>query len=151
MPKHGITALVDFVEPFEAKKAFTKLAYSQFKAAPLYLEWAPENVFVKSAEVVPSQGSDEEQVKTNVKNEENEIKARTHLADNEIHANETTQDNIDDNIDTREPENSTTLFVKNLNFKTNEASLKSVSYTLSLFNKERDYIMSRIRATAYVT
>ncbi|XP_026327160.1 probable RNA-binding protein 19 [Hyposmocoma kahamanoa] len=125
MPKHGITALVDFVEPFEAKKAFTKLAYSQFKAAPLYLEWAPENVFVKSAEVVPSQGSDEEQVKTSVKNEENEIKARAHLADNEIHANETSQDNIDDNIDTREPENSTTLFVKNLNFKTTEASLKS--------------------------
>ncbi|KAI5637264.1 RNA recognition motif domain-containing protein [Phthorimaea operculella] len=44
MPQHGITALVDFVEPFEAKKAFTKLAYSQFKSAPLYLEWAPENV-----------------------------------------------------------------------------------------------------------
>lgn len=132
MPKHGITALVDFVEPFEAKKAFTKLAYSQFKAAPLYLEWAPENVFIKSVDIIPSLGSDEEQVKTNVKIEEKEIKGKADSKDNDIHTKNTSQDNVDDNTDTTEPENSTTLFVKNLNFKTTEASLKSVSCTLSL-------------------
>lgn len=126
MPKHGITALVDFVEPFEAKKAFTKLAYSQFKAGPLYLEWAPENVFIKSAEIVSSPANDEEQMKTNVKIEEKEIKGKIDSID-KIHAKTTSQVNVDDTVDTDEPENATTLFVKNLNFKTTEASLKSVS------------------------
>lgn len=130
MPKHGITALVEFVEPFEAKKAFTKLAYSQFKAAPLYLEWAPENVFIKSAENKPSHGSDEEQMKTNEKIVQKEIKRVTDPTDNKIHSKNTSQDNVnDDNTETDEPENATTLFVKNLNFKTTEASLKSVSCT----------------------
>lgn len=138
MPKHGITALVDFVEPFEAKKAFTKLAYSQFKAAPLYLEWAPENVFIKSAEIIPSHGSDEEQMKTIVNIEEKEIKRKTDSIGNEIHVKDTSQNNVDDDVDTEEPENATTLFVKNLNFKTTETSLKSVSCTLFLFNKENN-------------
>lgn len=132
MPKHGITALVDFVEPYEAKRAFTKLAYSQFKAAPLYLEWAPENVFIKSVDIIPSLGSDEEQVKTNVKIEGKEMKGKIDSKDNKIHTKNTSEDNVNDNTDTNEPENSTTLFVKNLNFKTTEASLKSVSFTLSL-------------------
>lgn len=139
MPKHGITALVDFVEPFEAKKAFTKLAYSQFKAAPLYLEWAPENVFIKSAENKPSHATDEEQVKTNEKIVQKEIKSTIDSIDNEIHSKHISQDNGDDNTDTDEPENATTLFVKNLNFKTTEASLKSVSFTLFLFNTENNY------------
>lgn len=32
-------------EPNEAKFAFKKLAYTNFKHYPLYLEWAPEDVF----------------------------------------------------------------------------------------------------------
>ena len=37
-------------EPKEAKLAFKKLAYSNFKHYPLYLEWAPEDVFNISSE-----------------------------------------------------------------------------------------------------
>ena len=36
---------MEFLEPSEAKTAFTKLAYSKFKHLPLYLEWAPSDTF----------------------------------------------------------------------------------------------------------
>jgi multiple RNA-binding domain-containing protein 1 len=36
---------VEFLEPSEAKTAFTKLAYTKFKHLPLYLEWAPSDTF----------------------------------------------------------------------------------------------------------
>lgn len=38
-------AIVEFNEPYEARNAFTKLAYSKFKQSPLYLEWAPAETF----------------------------------------------------------------------------------------------------------
>jgi len=44
---YGGTAIVEFIEPSEARKAFKRLAYSRFKHTPLYLEWAPENIFKK--------------------------------------------------------------------------------------------------------
>jgi multiple RNA-binding domain-containing protein 1 len=40
------TAIVEFLEPSEAKAAFTKLAYTKFKHLPLYLEWAPSDTFI---------------------------------------------------------------------------------------------------------
>ena len=42
---HGLSALIDFAEAVEARSAFTKLAYTKFKNAPLYLEWAPADAF----------------------------------------------------------------------------------------------------------
>lgn len=122
MPQHGITALVDFIEPFEAKKAFTKLAYSQFKSAPLYLEWAPENVFVKSAERTES---DKMTIAEESNVNENKIEPKTFVLTREPEHNKKDVKE-DDEAELEEPENDTTLFVKNLNFKTTEASLKSV-------------------------
>lgn len=138
MPQHGITALVDFIEPFEAKKAFTKLAYSQFKNAPLYLEWAPENVFLKSA---PKTESDKEIVEDQTAKQEKQEKISSQQEkqdrisnQQEISSPPETKASIDDKddviSDTEEPENDTTLFVKNLNFKTTEDSLKKVSIDL---------------------
>ncbi|NXQ89121.1 RBM19 protein, partial [Nyctibius grandis] len=49
LPEGGITAIVEFLEPTEAKQAFTKLAYSKFHSVPLYLEWAPMGVFFSPA------------------------------------------------------------------------------------------------------
>lgn len=73
LPPSGLTAVIEFLEPTEAKRAFTRLAYSKVSAAsphfiggicqgrdlstnsalslqfhhvPLYLEWAPVGVFV---------------------------------------------------------------------------------------------------------
>lgn len=48
MPPAGISALVEFVEASHARQAFSKLAYTNFKHLPLYLEWAPVGVLKKS-------------------------------------------------------------------------------------------------------
>lgn len=40
---------MEFIEPSEARTAFRHLAYSKFKNIPLYLEWAPENIFLNSS------------------------------------------------------------------------------------------------------
>lgn len=44
LPPGGISALVEFSEASTAKKVFKKLAYTEFKDVPLYLEWAPIGV-----------------------------------------------------------------------------------------------------------
>jgi multiple RNA-binding domain-containing protein 1 len=96
LPPSGVTCLVKFADPSEARKAFKKLAYSRFKHVPLYLEWAPENVFTnKVNEVV------EEKVEVVPEKEKKEI-------------------------DDTPPENDTTLFIKNLNFQTNEEQIRKV-------------------------
>jgi len=51
LPPTGVTAIIEFDDPSEAKTAFTKLAYTKFKHLPLYLEWAPEETFTSKAVV----------------------------------------------------------------------------------------------------
>ncbi|KAJ2949187.1 hypothetical protein O0L34_g6129 [Tuta absoluta] len=129
MPQHGITALVDFVEPFEAKKAFTKLAYSQFKSAPLYLEWAPENVFLKPAETIEIPKEESVEVKERDSSIEHKS-GKSMFVDKQISGKEMQVEEHKEKEDSEaedlgDPENDTTLFVKNLNFRTTEQSLKA--------------------------
>ena len=49
LPPYGLTAIVEMQESNEAKFAFKKLAYSNFNHYPLYLEWAPEDIFSGSS------------------------------------------------------------------------------------------------------
>ena len=58
LPPRGVTAIVEFLEPTEAKAAFRKLAYSKFRHMPLYLEWAPMDVFQTPAKRVESTPSE---------------------------------------------------------------------------------------------
>ncbi|OMH78652.1 Multiple RNA-binding domain-containing protein 1 [Zancudomyces culisetae] len=44
-PMAGTIAIVEFLESNEAKSAFKYLAYKRVGDKPLYLEWAPENLF----------------------------------------------------------------------------------------------------------
>lgn len=44
MPPSATIAIVEFVEPSDAKRAFSKLAYRRFKDTVLYLEKAPEGL-----------------------------------------------------------------------------------------------------------
>lgn len=125
MPKHGITALVDFIEPFEAKKAFSKLAYSQFKHVPLYLEWAPENVFLKSAEKIEPSSETNSRMEENTKAREYDEPSKQSESKEAIKSVD--KEPVDENEEAEEPENDTTLFVKNLNFRTTDAELKSVN------------------------
>ncbi|XP_034105307.1 probable RNA-binding protein 19 [Drosophila albomicans] len=100
LPPSGVTALIEFCEPSEARLAFKRLAYTKFKSAPLYLEWAPEHTFTKTLNgeaIIPKTEPKEE---PEVKQEEQ--KKETAVAEDE-----------DD-----EPEVETTIFLRNLNFKT---------------------------------
>ncbi|XP_077290382.1 putative RNA-binding protein 19 [Arctopsyche grandis] len=111
LPPYGITALVEFVEPSEAKKAFSKLAYSKFKHLPLYLEWSPDNVFSKPAETKSEKLPD---------NKETRDAMDVEIGDkNQI---EVTKNEDEDEEEVPEPE--TTLFVKGLNFETGDETLR---------------------------
>ncbi|KAG6452797.1 LOW QUALITY PROTEIN: probable RNA-binding protein 19 [Manduca sexta] len=130
MPKHGITVLVDYIEPFEAKKAFTKLAYSQFKSSPLYLEWAPENVFVKSTNKTENSNKETEEENKNELKDENPMPENKNKMNKDSKPEYVKNEKVDEHViieevhDLMEPENDTTLFVKNLFFQTTEDALR---------------------------
>ncbi|XP_076648162.1 putative RNA-binding protein 19 [Halictus rubicundus] len=118
MPPSGVTALVEFLEPSEARKAFTKLAYTKYKHLPLYLEWAPDNSFS-----TPAQKSKAVAVVENgtEKNDSAEApgKEKERLQENASKNAEVESE------DEEEPEPDTTLFVKNINFSTTDEQLKT--------------------------
>ncbi|XP_076007167.1 putative RNA-binding protein 19 [Genypterus blacodes] len=97
LPPSGLTAVVEFLEPTEAKRAFTRLAYSKFQHIPLYLEWAPMGVFLPSKPEPAKQSAVEEEKQKDDKEEEEE--------------------------EEEECVPHSTLFIKNLNFSTSEEKL----------------------------
>ncbi|XP_057688957.1 probable RNA-binding protein 19 isoform X1 [Corythoichthys intestinalis] len=97
LPPSGLTAIIEFLEPTEAKRAFTRLAYSKFHHVPLYLEWAPVGVFVE-AKPVPVKAQDVEEKREEEKEDEDE--------------------------EDEEDVPGSTLFIKNLNFSTMEETLQ---------------------------
>lgn len=105
LPPSGVTCLIKFADPSEARKAFKKLAYSKFKHLPLYLEWAPEKTFNEEEE--------KKEVKTDETKEEVEPK-------DEPTAVQLSNEDEDDSP----PEPNSTLFMKNLNFETNEQTIR---------------------------
>ncbi|XP_044304866.1 probable RNA-binding protein 19 isoform X1 [Varanus komodoensis] len=123
LPEGGVTAIVEFLEPTEAKRAFTKLAYSKFRHIPLYLEWAPMGVFSSPAKT---------ELKIAGSKEEGEAQAPTGACENEEVKAEPEkikmEDEKDDEDDDDEEESlpGCTLFIKNLNFATTEETLREV-------------------------
>ncbi|XP_007900519.2 probable RNA-binding protein 19 [Callorhinchus milii] len=111
LPGAGVTAIVEFLEPTEAKRAFTKLAYSKFQHVPLYLEWAPMNVFSTS----PPIQKKKEESKTNNEGEEQ--------SDQTSNKNETKDISSDEEEETIP---GCTIFIKNLNFSTTEEALSKM-------------------------
>lgn len=111
LPPSGVTCLIQFNDPSEARKAFKKLAYSKFKHLPLYLEWAPENVIKEKTsdaiEKVENENSDQEDESSASKQEPEAEK----LIDDQ-----------DDEDDTP-PEANSTIFIKNLSFETVESTI----------------------------
>ncbi|CAH1107316.1 unnamed protein product [Psylliodes chrysocephalus] len=111
LPPSGITAIVEFLEPSEARKAFTRLAYTKFKNMPLYLEWAPENS-LREPKIVNSGESKEK-----LDNNKQDVEERNTKLENE-------ENNDEEQDEEEEPEPDTTLFVKNLNFITTDDGLR---------------------------
>nr|CAD1827624.1 unnamed protein product [Ananas comosus var. bracteatus] len=107
-PPTRTLALVIFLEAAEARSAFKCLAYKRYKQdAPLYLEWAPENIFC------PTEPSACEEQK-NVVGEKNVKKV---LVEESLEG--IPEEDIDpDRVESR------SIYVKNLNFKTLDESLK---------------------------
>ncbi|KAF3695836.1 putative RNA-binding protein 19 RNA-binding motif protein 19 [Channa argus] len=99
LPPSGLTAIVEFLEPTEAKRAFTRLAYSKFHHVPLYLEWAPAGVFVAANPELDKAVKVKEERKEEVQEEEEEEEEE-------------------------ESAPGSTLFLKNLNFSTTEEKLQ---------------------------
>ena len=91
LPPNCVTALIEFMEPSEARTAFKSLAYINFNGNPLYLEWAPEDS-ISGAPTNPIA-----KIETSVKSEE-------------MYENSAEK---------------CTLFIKNLNFNTDEKTLES--------------------------
>ncbi|XP_004293728.1 PREDICTED: multiple RNA-binding domain-containing protein 1 [Fragaria vesca subsp. vesca] len=102
MPPTKTLALVVFFEPSGARAAFKGLAYKKYKDVPLYLEWAPGDVLNPSS-TAESNGKKNPAVA--------ELQQLV----------EVTPDDLDLDPDRVE---SRTLYVKNLNFKTTDESLK---------------------------
>ncbi|KAF4079049.1 hypothetical protein AMELA_G00188660 [Ameiurus melas] len=110
LPPSGLTAIVEFLEPTEAKRAFTRLAYTKFQHVPLYLEWAPMAVFLTRPE--QHKAAELDAMNKNV-------------ADQQTDANKKEEEHEEE--DEEEEEESlpgSTLFVKNLNYSTTEESLQ---------------------------
>ena len=119
MPEYGVAALVEFQERQEARDAFKKLAYRPFKSVPIYLEWAPVDVFdADPAEREKVMQEDTDAAAAVAAEKKVDKKVETEKMDEEE------KDNNDEDgyFDECEPES--TLFVKNLNFDTNEQSLQ---------------------------
>ncbi|XP_052209349.1 uncharacterized protein LOC127812867 [Diospyros lotus] len=107
LPPTKTLALVVFLEPAEARAAFRGLAYKRYKDAPLYLEWAPDHILNQNTTSIDAANT--------VIVGENEVK-RVIL---EQQVEGITDGEIDpDRIESR------SLFVKNLNFKTSDESIR---------------------------
>ncbi|ETW05940.1 hypothetical protein H310_03574 [Aphanomyces invadans] len=104
LPPSKTMALVEFMEPSEARKAFRTLAYKKFQHVPLYLEWAPVKVFKAPATMTYSE----------------KLKAAGNSTSGGG-ASAARPDVEADNV----TELDNTLCVKNLNFSTTEAVLKA--------------------------
>lgn len=141
LPPSGVTAIIEFLDSSEAKKAFSKLAYTKFKNLPLYLEWAPENTFknpaTKPMDVDVEKKNDEknglnrkEHSKSDKSNPFSKGKERTDTEEhkpeepvesyvvNDIPAPINQDNNDESDADDTVPEADTTLFLRNLKFAT---------------------------------
>uniref|UniRef100_A0A182X8I4 RRM domain-containing protein n=1 Tax=Anopheles quadriannulatus TaxID=34691 RepID=A0A182X8I4_ANOQN len=103
LPPSAVTAVIEFLDPSEARKAFKKLAYSMFESLPLYLEWAPVGTFTSGPSGPPST-EEPSKSSTTPENASNATEEAT--------------------VDDTEPEEGTTLFIKNLSFTTNEDAIR---------------------------
>ena len=111
MPPSGIMAIVDYDQPNHARSAFGSLAYRKFKDSILFLEKAPKDLF-RVVQGLPDGRIDQPARSLSAK------PSATELLENK---------------DAPEPANTSTLFVRNLNFSTTTDRLREVFKPLEGF------------------
>uniref|UniRef100_A0A8D2JEQ9 RNA binding motif protein 19 n=1 Tax=Varanus komodoensis TaxID=61221 RepID=A0A8D2JEQ9_VARKO len=124
LPEGGVTAIVEFLEPTEAKRAFTKLAYSKFRHIPLYLEWAPMGVFSSPAKTELKIQGEEKAALVPLMLEGITLSVEVKAEPEKIKMEDEKDDEDDDDEEESLP--GCTLFIKNLNFATTEETLREV-------------------------
>lgn len=120
LPPSGVTAIVEYLEPTEAKTGFRRLAYSKFQHLPLYLEWAPMEVFKVPASVQPVK-EEEKQWETDTQSKQ--AKNMETGKDEKLKQKEE-EDSEEEEEEEEVSEAGATLFVKNLNFDSREDDLE---------------------------
>uniref|UniRef100_A0AAF5PTQ1 RNA recognition domain-containing protein n=1 Tax=Wuchereria bancrofti TaxID=6293 RepID=A0AAF5PTQ1_WUCBA len=170
MPPGGVTAILEMENPVDAQKAFNTLAYTRFRSQPLFLEWAPYDLF--KLRKLESNDEDQKQHRPEIQTErkDNEfikedkklrrskkhrliekpvevtelqekvesvetVKSETIAKDGgmqrqaevEMQIAEIRNDDGDDNAKEKDDQllPGTTLFVKNLSFKTTDEGLRN--------------------------
>ncbi|KAG0202948.1 hypothetical protein BGX28_004701 [Mortierella sp. GBA30] len=115
MPPAKTIAIVEFLQPSEARSAFSHLAYRRFKDTILYLEKAPVGVFTTKYDPEMKIKKAEKKAADEVEEALSKKVTSTQLMD----ATTTAEDS--QNTDNLE---GATLFIKNINFKTTDEGLK---------------------------
>uniref|UniRef100_H3AVJ7 RNA binding motif protein 19 n=1 Tax=Latimeria chalumnae TaxID=7897 RepID=H3AVJ7_LATCH len=117
LPPAGITAIMEFLEPTEAKRAFTKLAYSKFHVFELFNQLSPLAVFtIKPLQLFHLEKLSKVGITGGVPDIRNFIKSPEKRAE--------TEEEEEDEDDDEETLPGCTLFIKNLDFSTTEETLK---------------------------
>lgn len=118
---------MEYLDPSQARKGFTCLAYSKFKHVPLYLEWAPEgsvdNKEVKKDNV--GEDTSEMEICDDII-EPNELKNTRSNTDNAMSESSIVAKKDSDVLPIGDPEPETAIFVKNINFHTSNDTLRTV-------------------------
>ncbi|XP_069353654.1 probable RNA-binding protein 19 isoform X2 [Eulemur rufifrons] len=131
LPEGGITAIVEFLEPLEAHKAFRHLAYSKFHHVPLYLEWAPVGVFSSAApqekepQDAPAEAAEKDKVEPETVQDSEAPEGRK-PTEGGVDASSAKMEEEEEEEEEEESLPGCTLFIKNLNFDTTEETLKKV-------------------------
>lgn len=112
LPPTNTIAIVEFVNAPEARKAFAALAYRRFKSSILYLEKGPKDLFRSGASIMPL-------LSAKLANGKQSVSDIVEL------------DRGDDDFSV----DTTSLFVKNLNFRTRTSDLAAIFRPLDGFVK----------------
>lgn len=118
----SVIALVTFAVPSEAKRAFNHLSYRKYQHIPLYLEYLPVGHW--------SEGRHSEEFQLEEERQQREsLKRQREAEDREEQANEmsqTGQTGQTGQTEIGEEADSTTLYIKNLNWKTSEEAVRKM-------------------------
>ncbi|CAG9540195.1 unnamed protein product, partial [Cercopithifilaria johnstoni] len=169
MPPGGVTAVLEMENSVDAQKAFSTLAYARFRSKPLFLEWAPYDLFKSKKSEKNDEDEDQKQhnfeigiekknnecsaedkkklrrskkhrlIEQPMEIAESQEKGKKTLVKNTVTCSRMEQAeaekriaeirNENNNDDTKEEDDAllpgTTLFVKNLSFKTTDEGLKN--------------------------
>ena len=136
MPEYGIAALIEFNERQEARDAFKKMAYKKFKTTPLYLEWAPVDVFEGDQSQVSADEEPQEEEKQTPKtsNEKNEKSADNNSTSTDVNNTKGEENSRKRKTPTKQPNihKTTKILVRNIPF---EAKVKEVEELFRVFGE----------------